>query len=322
MGLVPTLLAVVTALAWWASSPAWAHSPWEILVRSVEADGTVNFKATVEIGVYENGHQVACRTQRLVKADGNRKRIEAIGDPVGGGLIVSNGRWEWEYRPAARIVRQRELLPLSEIHRLQLQTLEAVRDTLHPEYEGEAKIAGRKCYVIAVKPPDGARTRKRMWVDESHFTELKSVRYGPTGDIQATWTVKEVQFGVKVDRRWFEFVPPADCKVYRIPATSRVSLADAEARAGFSAVLPGWAPEGYVFLREQCAVIQMGPRKVLWLQWSNGVDSYSLFESLPVGRPPRDFPRATVWEAQGRSFVLTGWLSPEDRRKIQESTYR
>lgn len=319
---VRTLAAAGWVLALLVPPAAWAQAPWEILVRSVEADGAVNYRAVVEIGVYENGRQVGTRTQRLLKAEGNRKRIEATGQPEGGGLIVSNGRFEWEYRPGARLVRQRELLPLSEIHRLQLQTLEAVRETLHPEYEGEATIAGRRCYVIAVKPPDGTRTRKRMWVDATHFTELKSVRYGPFGGIQATWTVKEVRFGVKVEDRWFEFVPPPNCTVFRIPVTQRVDLADAEARAGFTAVLPEWAPAGYAFLRGQAAVIQMGPRKVLWLQWSNGVDNYSLFESLPGPHRPRDYPGATVWEAQGRVFVLTGWLSPEDRRKIRESTQR
>lgn len=314
------LAALALAVSMCLPVPGWAQSPWDILERCVQSDGQVNYRATVEIGIFENGRQVGTHTQKLLKAEGNRKRIESVGMRGNDGLIVSNGRYEWEYRPATRTVRQRELLPISEIQRLQLQTLEAVRETLHPVYEGEARIAGRKCYVVAVKPPDGGRTRKRMWVDASHYTELKSVRYGPAGGILATWMVKEVRFGVPVQDRWFDYVPPPGCRVFRIPVTHRVDLQTAEERAGFSAVLPGWAPAGYVFLRGQAAVFTMGPRKVLWLQWSNGVDNYSIFEAPSGGPHPKDYSGATVWEAQGRNFVLTGWLSEEDRRKIREST--
>jgi negative regulator of sigma E activity len=314
------VLSVALAGAFLLPSGAWAQSAWDILERTIQSEGGVNYRATVEIGVFENGRQVGTRTQRLFKAEGNRKRIESLSGRGLEGLIVSNGRYEWEYRQASGTVRQRELLPVSEIRRLQQQTLDAVRDTLHPVYEGEARIAGRKCYVVAVKPPTGVRTRKRMWVDASQFTELKSIRYGPAGGIMATWMVKEVKFGARMDPRWFEFVAPQGCRVFRIPVTHRVSLSTAEERAGFNAVLPGWAPEGYVFLREQAAVFQMGPRTVLWLQWSDGVENYSIFESPSSGRKPKEAPGTTVWEAQGRYFVLTGWLGPEDRRKIREST--
>lgn len=302
--------------------PVYAHalSPADILRLAVKADGHVAYTAEVEIGVYAGGHQVGVHVQRITKAPVNRRRVESLGRK-GGGVIVSNGREEWEYRNGQPEARVRELSSPDDILRWRLAALDAVAGTLHPVYEGQATIAKRRCHVIAVKPPDGERTRKRVWIDREKYVELKTIRYSPAGGIQATWTVKSICYDPRISSSVFEFRPPEGTRVRRIPRAPRMNLSSAEQRVGFDAVVPDYLPDGYVLLREQVGVLPGPGGGGLWLQFTDGVDSFSLFQNRGGGPPPpRGGHGVTSWQARGRSFVLVGPVSREDTERIKRST--
>jgi outer membrane lipoprotein-sorting protein len=318
--ITPTVLVFCLVLATGAAVPVRADKALQILEKSIHADGRIPFAATVEICIYHGGRQVMVHRQRVLHGGDNRQRVEALSPgPESGRLIVSNGRYEWEYHPKMRNVNRRELLPLAEIERHKLGALRLVQGTLHATYLGVETIAGRKCHVIAVKPPDGRVVRKKVWVDADRYVELKWVRYDAAGQVTASWTVLQVDVSPSLSAAQFEFRPPAGVAVRQIPRAPRMSLAVAEKKLGFRAILPGYLPPGYVLHSQQVAITNTHGRVALWLQFINGVDTFSIFQARG-GLPPK-MDRVMSWEARGFAFVLVGNLPQPERDRVRNSVH-
>ena len=313
-------LALAAACLGAAPVPAAATRALEILERSIRADGRVTYAGTAEFRRYEGKRVAGTHVQRVTNGGGNRQRMEVVAPPEEAGrLIVSNGRVEWEYRPRARVAQRRELLPPEEIQRHKLSALRLVADTLFPVYLGTETVAGRACHVIAVKPPDGRRTSKKVWIDAEHFVELRWARYGPRGEPLITWSITEVDFAPPVPANAFEFSPPPGVPVRAMPRAPRMPLPEAERRLGFRAVLPAYLPPGFVLHRDHVGVTEFRGRQALWMQFVNGVDTFSIFQSPALSAPPAELHRAVHWDAQGFSFLLVGNLPPQEKDKIRAS---
>jgi len=99
-----------------------------------------------------------------------------------------------------------------------------------------------------------------------------------------------------------------------------MTLREAEAAAGFRAARPTYLPPGYRFLDNQVAVMHQGRRVILWLPFSNAVDTFSLFQRrVGAPAPPSPSGRSLTWTLTGFRFVLVGNLSPEQLRQIRDS---
>lgn len=313
-------LALVAVCLGAAPPPAAANRALEILERSIRADGRVTYAGTVEFRRYDGSRVAGTHVQKVTYGAGNRQRVEVVAPPEEAGrLIVSNGRVEWVYRPRAGLVQRRELLPPQEIQRHKLGALRLVADTLFPAYLGTETVAGRPCHVIAVKPPDGRRTSKKVWIDTEHFIELRWARYGPRGEPLITWSMSEVSFAPTVPANAFDFSPPPGVTVRDMPRAPRMTLAEAERRIGFKAVIPAYLPAGFVLHGDHVGVTEFRGRHALWLQFVNGVDTFSIFQSPTLKAPPAELQRAMHWDAQGFSFLLVGNLPPGEKDKIRAS---
>jgi hypothetical protein len=99
-----------------------------------------------------------------------------------------------------------------------------------------------------------------------------------------------------------------------------MSLASAERRVGFHAAVPGYLPPGYVLDRGQVGLMRVGARDALWMEFLNGVDSFSLFQARGMGPAPSGLGRAKRWDAGGFSFFLMGELPHEEVQKVKKST--
>ncbi len=309
-------VALLVATPWCAA----AESALSILEKSIYADSRVPYSATVEIRVYRDGNNPRSHVQKVIHASGNRQRVEVVAPSTESGrLIVSNGTTEWEYHPRQNVARQRELLPVAQVERHKLGALRLVQRTLYAARVGEETIAGRRCHVITVSPPDGRQTRKKVWVDFHTHVELKWARYDPGGQIMMSGAMTNVDFTRRIDSALFKFSPPAGCNVRKIARAQRMSLAAAEKRIGFRAVLPRYLPRGYALHSEQVGITQHSGRNALWLQFVNGVDTFSIFQCLRLPKPLDSGRRATYWEAHGFSFLLVGPLPATERDRIRGS---
>lgn len=296
-----------------------ADKALDILRKSIAADGQVAYWAEVEITV--RGKSTRVFRQDVLRASGNKYRIRMTGPGEGAGpLIVSDGRVEWEYRPSEGLVHARDLAPLKDIQRAKLGALQTVQGTLHASYLGQEGVAGRTCHVIAVKPPDGRRLRKKVWVDAGKFVELKGERYDSAGRLETSSVTLQISFQVNPGPGDFEFRPPARTQVRRIGRVPRLPLQTAEKKVGFRAVIPSYLPPGFALDRTQVRVAQLGGQAALWLEFFDGVDTFSIFQCPRLRKAPPQERGATYWEAQGLSFLLIGRLSTEERSRVRHST--
>jgi len=320
--LLPTVFAAVALIATdvICAVPACAENPFDLLRQAIKADGNVRYEARVEIVSREGGVTGGTVVQRILKDSANRHRTEVIAPPqLVGRLIISDGETEWEFHPRTRLVHQRKMRPLSEVQRLKLEQLDLVSDSLRLTYQGIATVAGRPCDVVSIRPQGDKVTRKQVWIDQKTHIELRWERYDPSGRLTTRWTVTSIDFSPPTPPGAFTFTPPKGVKVWKIPAAERMSLAEAEKRIGFKAVLPSYIPPGYAFHRSDVGITVRGGRSALWLRYLNGVDSFSIFQSQRLKARPGPMPGATYWEAGGYSFLLVGRLSSRERQKIADS---
>jgi len=300
---------------------AGADRAHDLLRAAVNADGSVAYSGRCEInlrtGRGPSGHQV----QMIVRGSRNRERIEVIAPAEQAGkLIVSNGSTQWEFRPRHKVVLERQLPPLSEVKWRKLDTLKLVSRTLHAAYQGVATVAGRKCHVIAVSPPDGRRVRKRMWIDTGTMVELKWERYDSSGEVTVSWAMSDVDFTPAAAADAFAFVAPPGVAVKRLPLMLRLPLAQAERKIGFRAVVPDYRSAGFVFLGSRVGVAELAPRRSLWMHFTDGVDTFTVVQAPAVKRGRDIGAGAFHWGAKGFSFLLVGPLQKDEMAKVKEST--
>ncbi len=293
----------------------------DLLKDAIRADGRVAYSATVEICTYRNGVQGPSNVQKIIHGTGNRSRVEVLAPARDAGrLIVNNGRVEWEHRPRANTVQERKMCPLAELQQVKLEQLELVKRTLHALFEGIDAVAGRKCNIIALRPPDGKVTRKRVWIDADTDVELKWERYDLSGKRTASWTVTKIDYNADIPAKTFSFRPPRGSKLWRMPAAVGMPLAVAEKKVGFRALVPKYLPRGYAFNRKHVGVSkQRGGKTALWMRFVNGVDSFSVFQSQKLSKQPAAAQRAMYWEADGFSFLLVGRLPKAQKAKVKRS---
>lgn len=292
----------------------------DVLAAAVRAEQTVSYRATAELRIMRGAQTTSTQTLKIANAPGNRRRTEVTAPPAEAGrLIVRNGRTEWEYWPRLGRVLQRTLPDPESITRQRLGALKTAQATLYAAYTGVATVAGRKCHVVTVSPPDGRLVSKRVWVDAENYVELKWERYSGGRKPSVTWAVRSISFGA-VPEGLFHFRPPARTRVTKEPNAPEMPLAEAERQVGFRAVLPGKLPAGYALDRACVGVVRFGGSAALWLRFSNGVDSFSLFESGRLGKTPQRLAQATRWDTATRTYLLIGRLSQQDRQKIIKTT--
>jgi outer membrane lipoprotein-sorting protein len=300
--------------------PAAADRATDILQASIQAGQSVSYQAVVELRVMQGAQAKRRQTMEVASAPGNRHRMEVTGPAnEAGRLIVRDGRTEWEYWPRQGRVVERQLPTADEVSRQKLGALDNVQGNLHAAYVGIATVARRKCHVVSVSPPDGRRVRKQVWVDAETYVELKWERYSETGQPTGAWVVQRIDYGT-VPGRLFQFQPPARSRVVKVPRAPEMSLAAAQKSVGFLAIIPREMPRGYALDRRRVGVVRFGRTPALWLQFSNGVDSLSLFESRRLGRTPARMNQAIRWDCGDRTFLLVGRLSPQESQKIKAST--
>ena len=318
-----TLLAglCVVAATLCGAVPGVCDQALDILKKSIKADGDVRYSGTVEIRIYQNGKPLPTRVQRITRESRNRERIEVLApDNEEGRLIVGDGSVEWLYRPRQRLVQRRQVFALRDIQKHKLEALDLVRHTLHATYLNTASVAGRRCHVVAVKPPNGQRTRKKIWIDAEHYVELKWERYDQEGVVERTWTMTSINFRPNIQADTFRFEPPPGCKTQDIPAVPRMSLREAEKSIGFKAIIPGYLPPGFALDKNRVRVVRRQRHSALWMEFINGVDSFSIFQSEHIGPHAQVPERAMYWEAQGFSFILVGPISQREKENIRDST--
>ena len=215
---------------------------------------------------------------------------------------------------------RRELSSLEDIRKRRLADLERLTRHLTVRYLGVETIAGRPAHLVCVYTTSGAPVKKQ-WVDTEHYVTLKTQRFDTQGRVKLSMYYTAINYNPSYTPGMFDFTPPEGCTVREASdLPERIPLHEAEARAGFQAVLPTYLPEGYRFQSGSVAVIPMRGKKVLWLAFSNGADTFSIFQrQRGVQLQPRQQGRFMEWSAGPYAFTLVGQLSCHEMQKVRNS---
>ncbi len=293
----------------------------DILKRSILAEGTLNFSGVRSVVVFEASVKTQGYQQQVCeKAPGKLRMTVIEPEAQRGRLCVSNGRVFWEYTPSKCRGTRRELPPAEQARARRLADLERLSERMQVQYLGTEAIAGRTSHVVTVRAGTGLPLKK-IWADAEHYLPLKMQRFDPQGRVKLSMYYTSINFQPQYTAGMFDFEPPAGCVVQTSgDLPERIALSEAETRAGFKAALPGYLPPGYSFEKKRVAVISLKGRKVLWLTFSNGADTFSIFQRPHgVALQPRQSGRSMDWTAGNHSFTLVGQLSCEEMCKVRES---
>ena len=299
-----------------------SESPLEMLRKSIAARTSISFTGVRAVVVFEDGNRVRGVTQRVYSQAPDRMRIEFLSpDNERGKLSVINGNVRWDYDPATgRAVRAETQSPTETVSR-RLQELSRIAERTSVQYAGHDTVAGRPTHVIKVFTVEGITLRK-SWLDTRTFLNLKTQRFDAQERVRSSAYFTEISYSPTFASGLFDFRPPRGCTIVETSGPSEpVSLAEAERQAGFSAVIPGYLPPGFSLRRDSICVIEVEGHRTLWLPFSDGVETFSLFQRR-AGGSSSDIRRrgpSVSWTAGDFVFTLMGPLPRAEMSKIKAS---
>lgn len=295
--------------------------PLEILRRSILARASVDFSGIRTVVVFAEGRKLHGVEQKIdCDAPANLRIVVLAPESQRGKLCLTTGRDHWEYTPATGRVVHAQLPPPDQVITTRLRELESLAARMRMQYVGVESMAGRTSHVVKVYTTRGVPVKK-AWVDAQHYVELKTQRFDSHGRVKSSAYYTRIDFNPTFAPGLFEFEPPAGASVIEARRPSeRLGLEEAEQRAGFAAVLPGYLPPGYEFESDRTTVIEVNGKPTIWLPFSNGADTFSLFERRAVGDCVAvEHGPSITWQEGGYCFTLMGTLSAGEALKVRAS---
>ncbi|MGC9316533.1 MAG: LolA family protein [Armatimonadota bacterium] len=295
--------------------------PLEILRRSIAARTSVDYSGVRTVVVFENGRKVHGVQQRIHCDAPDKLHIVVVApEEQAGRLCITNGRVRWDYDPDTGRAVQTHVPHAKLVTQQRLREMERLGQRMKLQYVGTESIVGRPVHVVKVYTREGLPLKK-TWVDMERFLPLKTQRFDSHGQVRSSAYYTSIDLTPSFPPGLFDFTPPPDAKVVQVPSPGdRMPLAKAQQRVGFQAALPTYLPPGYHFQRDSAAVLEIGGRKALWLSFTNGADTFSLFQRPGSGpATPLHQGRSITWEDGGFRFILMGTLSDEEMRRVRAS---
>ncbi len=299
----------------------------EILRKAIVARGQVSYSAEATITAIRRDDPPRHHKQTIYCKKGGKEQTKLLdGD---GQLVmrrVSDGQNQWEHFLTRGRLMQRSLPELRQRRQRDLESLDILARNFVVLVEGTDTVAGRTAYRIGIARP-GSRPVpvRKLWVDQRNYVELKTERYAHDGQVAHVMSIERINLAPTFRPGMFDFEPPENIKPWSAPTPEFVgSLAEAQRRARFGAVLPPRLPAGFELLDNSVSVHRYKDQPVLALRYTNGLDSFSIFQRRadpdrdpPPGQPGRHRGGVRTWVSQGFHFALVGRLRAEDAEIIR-----
>ncbi len=298
-----------------------APEPLEILRQSILSRTKVDFSGIRTVVVFKDGEKLHGVEQKIDCDAPDSLRIVVIApEDQRGKLCLTTGREQWDYDPATGRAVHSQLPPPGRVVQTRLEDLARLADRMKMQYVGTESIAGRPAHVVKVYTSKGLPVKK-SWVDTQHYVELKTQRFDSRARVKSSAYYTQIEYSPSFGPGHFSFRPPEGTTVVETEDSSeRMPLAQAEKQAGFEAVLPTYLPPGYHFQRDRTAVIKVNDQPTIWLSFSNGADTFSLFERRSSGNADTVAnDRWTRWQDGGYLFTLMGRIAGDEVQRVKSS---
>jgi len=268
-------------------------------------------------------HEAPDRTRLEYLAAGNQPQR----------IVVITGRQQIEYVPERNQIIERPA-PQPDEEGLTQQILPQILANYRVDFESFEPVAGRQARLIDVRSQFPGRPRLRIWVDTESRLILRFERYGPDGALHEASAFLGVQFSPALSPDLFVLTPPPGTQVRKPGPGQNMSVQEIARRVGFTPQVPQYLPPGYQSARS--GVVNIRGRPTAAFQFSDGISTLTLFESLGVERSPSNGKRIRIgavegtvssqgvatllhWNAGGVSYTLVGDLRQDDLVHIAAS---
>jgi outer membrane lipoprotein-sorting protein len=315
-------LAALTALLL-VGAPLRAEDGREVMIRSLEREGKVNYEGVQTTVVQEGGEKR--RTRQVVKRRGLRQlRIEYLLPPrLRGELVVDDGVHCRHYIPALSLVEEGPSR-LEHARQRHQERLKALRTGKLPvTLVGEERLLDRKVTVVTITPRDPDRPVRTFWLDHDTGVALKVEEHRRDGRTSVT-TFEQFRSNPILGESEFHLETPVGATV--VPASMGRPIppgrATALARRLWGGLpTPALLPAGYTLTSAH--LLHYRKRPVIALRYTRGHDDLSLFVSGSNGEPfaAPIKPRLNVVQRPmgGMLVTLVGSLPPARLQQVLDS---
>ena len=322
-------------------SPAWARRKpaapdAAALLRRTLAPSAGSYEGQMRVEVFAGGlssvKEISVRFQRGLY---RREVLDGAGNPAQ--VAVSDGKTEWIYD------KPRNKVWVGEPADPGLKRLgpDDEFDLLTDNYDVSAStaepVAGRACWLLALRARADGRLQRRLWVDRKTGLVLATEDFRPQGGLASSARFERLSFPRRQPKKLFRFETPPGATVVKRLDADFMALEQAKTAAGVEPKTPAWLPPGYVF--ESLDVLPRGGSRIVHYRFSDGINVLSLFQcpsklKLDFGATAAQTVRldagegtlawtqegqALGWEKGRSRFLLVGPLSGETLRRIADS---
>jgi len=298
-----------------------APEPLQILRQSILSRTNVDFSGVRTVVVFENGRKMQGVEQKIdCDAPDNLRIVVLSPQDQRGRLCLTAGPERWEYDPSTARAVHSVLPSPAQVVQTRLEELNRLADQMKMQYVGSESIAGRPAHVVKVYTAKGLPVKK-TWVDTEYYVELKTQRFDSHSKVKSSAYFTRIDYSPSFPAGHFDFQPPESATVVQAERdVEHVALEQAEKQAGFDAVLPTYLPPGYRFQRDRTGVIEINGQTTIWLSFSNGADTFSLFERKASGSSdPAAHDHWITWQDGGYLFTLMGMLAGDELQRVKAS---
>jgi len=322
--------------------------PQDILRQMVGAERRVDFVGR-RLVIGFGGRYNMVREEKVINKSPDKQRIEVLAPPeIAGSGLIRLGRREWHIPPKAKgkpfgPPPYRPGPPPPKFGRSQRE-LELMLHNYSVGISPGGRIAGRKTYLLEIKPKHKGRPSRRIWVDAEKGLPLRVENYNSEGELRFLVVYTEISFPSKMEDKLF--VPPKEGvegeRKFRGPyGGGELNLEELRRKISFRILIPKFLPDGFEF--QSAGLIRYQRREIAHLRYTDGLVLLSLFETSggrPEGRHgarEREMEkpiqilglrcelfydgqlRILRWEKGGINFTLIGDLGEGDMTKVAES---
>ncbi|NPV78855.1 MAG: DUF4367 domain-containing protein [Firmicutes bacterium] len=347
-GLFILLVAVAAVTVLWfqvteAAIPDQENPAMAILRRVARESENLRFEGT-QVMIYWSPRGAKASIVRIAREGLSKVRIEYLpsaDNPYR--LFISDGSRIWTYAPSQKIVTSQPVGPRSysvqfPIEGVYMKNLDLAGENYMVKLLGRAVVAGRRSYAILLSPKYRGNPIRRIWVDSENPVILRTEEFDDNKNLTYLSYFVRIDFPSDIPDGLFDFAPPPGVKVIcEKEQPTMVPPQDLRRKFGSDIIFPSFSTLGYSL--EGGAPAKLGPVACIHLQYSDGFNVVSFFQTLSADRSRIHLqnaetvevngskadlveePRANIlrWEADGRNLFLVGNVSKDILIKMAES---
>ncbi len=244
------------------------------------------------------GEQTVVTRFRVQYAYPYRKRESIDGPEESRVVILEDGKHQWSYFPARKLVVKEPLRDEGSPFPLcPTEDLTFLLKNYQFQVLGPVPTEGVQCRIVSFIPRLGDRPRREWWLEERWNVPVRASVSSSDGRPAYMKQLQEIRWDAAFEPDTFRLRVPKDTRVHEIREQENLTIEEARRLLKRPVVLPRVIPVGYrpydIVLRSE------GSKQCLQIIYSDGLSSFSFFRewSNPGMAASHTAPQLTVDEA-------------------------